>query len=116
MYKRHDRFKQAMRETTEQVFMEKIKSLAEQTIQDLAVVPGVARPQSVNPKGHALRALHTITSLNPCELHIPLGIRGRTEEVAKALAIPGSSLFHGTPIPPNYSRVQVLSIEPKNAE
>jgi len=50
------------------------------------------------------------------ELHILLGIHGRTEKVARALVIPGSTLFHGNEIPPNYARVEVVSVEPKHAE
>ena len=70
-------------------------------------------PPSVPPEGHAV---NSITCPAPCELHIPLGIHGRTEKVARALAIPGSGLFHGTPILLNYARVQVVSIEAKHEE
>ena len=43
--------------------------------------------------------VNEVTSPTPCELHILLGIHGRTKQVAKAKIILGSDLFHGTPIP-----------------
>ncbi|KAJ1274638.1 hypothetical protein BS78_05G076900 [Paspalum vaginatum] len=115
-YKKHDHYKQAMEKLSRRCSWKKMKALAKKIIQDLAVVPGLSiarRPHSADPEGCAV---DTVTSLTPCELHIPLGIHGRIEEVARALAILGSCLFHGTPILPNYAMVQVLSVEPKHAE
>ncbi|KAJ1277319.1 hypothetical protein BS78_05G285700 [Paspalum vaginatum] len=97
-YKRHDHFKEQIRQTANQ-----------------ADVPGgpsilgrIQIPASFQ--------VDNIESPCPCELHIPLGIHGRTEEVAKAIPYPGSNLFRGTTIPPDYARVSVLSVENKHKE
>ncbi|KAJ1262042.1 hypothetical protein BS78_09G076900 [Paspalum vaginatum] len=115
MYKKHDLYKQETRETAEEVFIEKLRDLVESSIPFLAIrgVILVQTPPSTNREGHAV---DSITSPTPCELHIPLGLHGRTKEVAMALTIPSCGLFHGTPILPSYARVQVLSVEPKHEE
>ena len=85
-YKKHDRFKQEMKETAKEVFMQEFRSFL--TAEGKLSAPGnIPLPPSF--------PVDSIKSPTPCELHIPLGIHGRTEEVAKAIAIPGSSLFHG---------------------
>jgi len=103
-YKRHDRYKEQIKEVCKEVFMQEFKQFAVSSMKELQVIP-VARVV-INPPAdpEGCRALDTITSSTPCELHIPLGIHGRTEEVARALVIPGR-LFHGKEIPPNYVRV-----------
>ncbi|KAJ1259476.1 hypothetical protein BS78_10G158600 [Paspalum vaginatum] len=116
-----------MRETAEQVFKERFFTFVKNTpglaIPGLASSPNFASSPDIGSTpclvlplipSNDQCAVDSITSPTPCELHIPLGIQGRTREVARALAIPGSSLFHGTPIPPDYARVQVPSIEPKH--
>ncbi|KAJ1257082.1 hypothetical protein BS78_K222000 [Paspalum vaginatum] len=120
-YKKHDRFKQEMREIAEQVFKERFFDFVKNTpglaIPGLASSPGLdSSPCLVLPliPSNDQCAVNSVTSPTPCELHIPLGIHGRTEEVARALVILGSGLFHGTPIPPDYARFQVLSVEPKH--
>ncbi|WVZ89212.1 hypothetical protein U9M48_035641 [Paspalum notatum var. saurae] len=90
-YKKHDRFKQGMRETAKGVFMEEVRSflIADGRLSALgntASSPEIQLPLSFS--------VDSIKSPTPCKLHIPLGIHGRTEEAAKAIAIPGSSLFH----------------------
>ncbi|WVZ93308.1 hypothetical protein U9M48_039297 [Paspalum notatum var. saurae] len=72
-----------------------------------------ALTQRLGTKEHGGRVIKSPT---PCELHILLGIHGRTEEVAKTIAISGSGIFHGTPIPPEYARVEILSVEAKHEE
>ncbi|KAJ1255945.1 hypothetical protein BS78_K131700, partial [Paspalum vaginatum] len=131
-YKKHDRYKQEMRETAEQVFKEILFSFVKNTpslaglaSSGLDSSPGFASSLDIGstpclvipyiPSGDQ-HAVDSITSPTPCELHIPLGIHGRTEKEAKALAIPRSGLFHGTPIPPDYARVQVLSVDTKHEE
>ncbi|KAJ1262223.1 hypothetical protein BS78_09G090500 [Paspalum vaginatum] len=120
-YKKHDLYKQEMRENVEQVFKERFFAFVKNTL-GLAI-PGLASSPDISSTpclvlplipSNDQRVVDSVTSLTPCELHIPLGIHGRTEEVARALVIPRSGLFHGIPIPPDYARVQVLSVEPKH--
>ncbi|WVZ88892.1 hypothetical protein U9M48_035359 [Paspalum notatum var. saurae] len=102
-----------MRETAKEVFMEEVRSFL--TADGKLSAPGntAGGPEiQLSPSF----PVDSIKAPTPCELHISLGIHGRTEEVAKATAIPGSSLFHGTPIPPEYARVEVLSVEAKHEE
>ncbi|KAJ1268441.1 hypothetical protein BS78_07G135500 [Paspalum vaginatum] len=132
-YKKHDHNKKEMRETAEQVFKKRFFTFVKNTPSlaipglasslDLDSSPGLASSPDIGSTpclvlplipSNDQRAVDSVTYLTPCELHIPLGIHGRTEEVARALAIPGSGLFHGTSIPPDYARVQVLSVEPKH--
>ncbi|WVZ53150.1 hypothetical protein U9M48_004132 [Paspalum notatum var. saurae] len=103
-YKKHDRFKQQMNETAKEVFMEEFKSFL------------VAEGKLSAPGNTLSFPVDSIKSPTPRELHIPLGIHRSTEEVAKAIATPGSGVFHGTPIPPEYARVEVLSVEAKHEE
>ncbi|KAJ1277133.1 hypothetical protein BS78_05G271200 [Paspalum vaginatum] len=114
-----DHYNQEMRETAEQVFKERFFTFVKNTpglaIPGLASSlgldssPGLASSPGLGstpclvvplPSGDQ-HAIDSITSPTPCE-------------VARALVIPGSGLFHGTPIPPDYARVQVHSVEPKH--
>ena len=112
-YKKHDRFKQEMRETAKEVFMEEVRSFLTADGKLSAPDNTAGSPEIQLPPSFPV---DSIKSPTPCELHIPLGIHGRTEEAAKAIAIPDSGLFHGTPIPSEYVRIEVFSVEAKHAE
>ncbi|KAJ1276978.1 hypothetical protein BS78_05G258600, partial [Paspalum vaginatum] len=110
-YKKHDRYKQKMRETAREFFMEEVKSMMSQ-----GQFPTMAPTDLQIQLPSASTPVDNIKTPTPCELHIPLGIHGRTGKVANAVLTPGSSLFHGTPIPPEYARVEVVSVEAKHTE
>ena len=54
-------------------------------------------------------AVQCIKEDTPCSLHVPVGRRGLSQEVARGIAMPGN-MFHNKPIPPDYTKVQVTEI------
>lgn len=50
-----------------------------------------------------------ITEDTSCSLHVPIGRKGNSREVARSFAMPGT-VFHNRPIPEEYAKVQVTEI------
>lgn len=50
-----------------------------------------------------------ITERTPCSLHVPIGRKGNTVEVAKGIVMP-CRIFHNIPIPPECAKVLVLEV------
>ena len=111
MYKKHDLFKQSMRDEARKVFQECFSSFM-QANPRLSIVPTDVQPimqgSSVASTGEH-HPIPDITEQTPCELYMVFSRNAKRRKVATGMALPGREL-HNKMIPEDYVRVSVTEM------